>query len=165
MLSNNNSDDHYEPTTFPANTLAPHYRGGTPDFSAQEELVRNNIDFRMLIFKVLERQYRRELTNSEHAILSFILDRTFRYNKFWERVSIRQICNGLKDREGNWIHCGVKISESQAHRVIHALLDKNIICRRERISRYRHGDFEYAFYFDNDTLDAIHEPHDFQIEQ
>lgn len=167
MLYDNDVTDHSDPFPESGTRLCSNANLETDieaeDLSSQERLVKESSAFRKLLLRVIERQYQQRMTISEHAVLSFIIDRTIRYNKLWERITIPQISNGLQQRDGSWIHHGVNISQRQAHRVIHSLLVKGFIQRREIFDWFHQGEYEYAFSFDNDTLAAFDEDHDYHL--
>jgi predicted transcriptional regulator len=68
----------------------------------------------------------------QHAVLSFIYDRTDRYNKRWEIVSIKQITDGIFTADDEIVHQGIAISRTTAINAINALLEQDLIHRRPK---------------------------------
>ncbi len=101
----------------------------TSKLEEMEQLIKHR-PMRRLFLKLVERSLKKDLTPSQHAVVGFIADRTLRFNKLWERITVHQICHGIRTRDGLWIHRGIRISERQAQRVLEQLLNGNVILRK-----------------------------------
>jgi hypothetical protein len=110
--------------------------------TTKTQRVQSEIVDRHEIIKIVEREWRKELTMAQHAVVSFIVDRTLRWNKRWERVTVRQMIEGITSRAGAVIHAGIGLGRATIFRAIKVLLDKGYIVRKEILIR---GTVEYQY--------------------
>lgn len=94
-----------------------------------EQAIEQSLQVRRLVLRIIDNGWSAELDPTEHAVVRFIADRTIGFKKVYERVTVRQICNGIMTRDGRWVHRGIKISESTAKRTINRLLEGRYIER------------------------------------
>jgi Bacteriophage replication protein O len=73
------------------------------------------------------------LSGAELKVLLYIIRRTFGFKKDSDNISLRQICNGIKTREGEVLDKGTGLSLSTVQIALKGLLEKNcVITARNR---------------------------------
>jgi replication protein O len=73
------------------------------------------------------------LSGAELKVLLYIIRRTFGFKKESDTISLRQICNGIKTREGEVLDKGTGLSLSTVQIALKGLLEKNcVITARNR---------------------------------
>jgi hypothetical protein len=73
------------------------------------------------------------LSGAELKVLLYIIRRTFGFKKDSDNISLRQICNGIKTREGEVLDKGTGLSLSTVQIALKGLLEKNcVITERNR---------------------------------
>lgn len=97
---------------------------------------------RARLITLIERHAKKMLTPGEYAVYTFVMDRTLRFDKLWERVTVEDIAQGKKTNDGRWIHRGINMSERNIYRVLSALLEKNYLLRKPW--GYTGNAFQYA---------------------
>lgn len=107
--------------------------------------------YKLLI--LIERHVQVSLTPSEYAIYAFISDRTLRFNKRWERITVSNIVNGLQTREGLWVHRGINMEERQVYRKLKEMTDKGYILKQ--LCSVCGNANEYAINLDSDLFDGF----------
>src|ERR671915_1176111 len=74
-----------------------------------------------------------DLSGSELKVLLYIIRRTFGFKKDSDNISLRQICHGIKTREGEILDKGTGLSLSTVQIALKGLLEKNcVITARNR---------------------------------
>ncbi len=73
------------------------------------------------------------LSGAELKVLLYIIRRTFGFKKDSDNISLRQICKGIKTREGEVLDKGTGLSLSTVQMALKGLLEKNcVITARNR---------------------------------
>ena len=73
------------------------------------------------------------LSGAELKVLLYIIRRTFGFKKDSDTISLRQICHGIKTREGDVLDKGTGLSLSTVQIALKGLLEKNcVITERNR---------------------------------
>jgi Bacteriophage replication protein O len=73
------------------------------------------------------------LSGAELKVLLYIIRRTFGFKKDSDHISLRQICSGIKTREGEVLDKGTGLSLSTVQIALKGLLEKNcVITERNR---------------------------------
>jgi hypothetical protein len=73
------------------------------------------------------------LSGAELKVLLYIIRRTFGFKKDSDNISLRQICHGIKTREGEILDKGTGLSLSTVQIALKGLLEKNcVITERNR---------------------------------
>src|SRR5918999_3198484 len=73
------------------------------------------------------------LSGAELKVLLYIIRRTFGFKKDSDNISLRQICNGIKTREGEVLDKGTGLSLSTVQIALKGLLEKScVITERNR---------------------------------
>ena len=73
------------------------------------------------------------LSGAELKVLLYIIRRTFGFKKDSDHISLRQICHGIKTREGEVLDRGTGLSLSTVQLALKGLLEKNcVITARNR---------------------------------
>jgi hypothetical protein len=67
------------------------------------------------------------LSGAELKVLLYIIRRTFGFKKDSDHISLRQICNGIKTREGEVLDKGTGLSLSTVQIALKGLLEKNCV--------------------------------------
>ncbi len=67
------------------------------------------------------------LSGAELKVLLYIIRRTFGFKKDTDNISLNQICNGIKTREGDVLDKGTGLSLSTVQIAIRGLLEKNCV--------------------------------------
>lgn len=104
---------------------------------------------RARLITLIERHAKRMLTPAEYVVYTFVVDRTLRFNKLWERVTVDDMAEGKKTNDGRWIHRGINMSSRNIYRVLSALLDKGYLQRKPWGYAY-----QYAINVDCDLFDG-----------
>lgn len=111
-----------------------------------------NQEGRYKILVLIERHVKASLSPAQFAVYSFIADRTFRFDKLWERVTAEQIAQGFQTNDGIWIHRGVNMSERHVHRIIRELIAEEYVLRKPW-GRYGNA-YQYAINLESDIFDG-----------
>lgn len=107
---------------------------------------------RARLITLIERHAKRMLTPAEYVVYSFVVDRTLRFNKLWERVTADDMAKGKKTNDGRWIHRGINMSKRNIYRILEALLDKGYLLREPW--GYAGNAYQYAINVDCDLFDG-----------
>src|SRR6266536_119948 len=67
------------------------------------------------------------LSGAELKILLYVIRRTFGFKKDSDTISLSQICNGIKTREGETLDMGTGLSLSTVQLALKGLIDKNCV--------------------------------------
>lgn len=84
------------------------------------------------------------LTGAEFKVLAYIVRRTIGLKREADTISLEQICNGVKGRDGAVIDGGTGLSKKTAIAALKGLQDKGVIVAHKRTSRER-GNLPSAF--------------------
>ena len=68
-----------------------------------------------------------ELTESELKVLLYIIRRTFGFKKDADTISLKQMVEGIRTRDGRQLDRGAGISKTSAVRGINGLVDKGVV--------------------------------------
>ncbi len=71
-----------------------------------------------------------ELSGSEFKVLLYIARRTYGFGKEWDTISLNQISNGIKKRDGTILDYGTGVSRASVIRALNTLESKSIIIRQ-----------------------------------
>lgn len=71
-----------------------------------------------------------ELSGSEFKVLLYIARRTYGFGKEWDTISLNQISNGIKKRDGTVLDYGTGVSRASVIRALNTLESKSIIIRQ-----------------------------------
>jgi phage replication O-like protein O len=71
-----------------------------------------------------------ELSGSEFKVLLYIARRTYGFGKEWDTISLNQISNGIKKRDGTVLDYGTGVSRASVIRALNTLESKRIIIRQ-----------------------------------
>ena len=123
----------------------------TQDIPTLDELTKTKRG-RARLITLIERHAKRMLTPGEYVVYTFVVDRTLRFNKLWERVTVDDMAKGKKTNDGRWIHRGVNMSGRNIYRVLNALLDKGYLHRKPW--GYAGNAYQYAINVDCDLFDG-----------
>jgi phage replication O-like protein O len=91
-----------------------------------------------------------DLTGAELKVLLYICRRTFGFKKESDNISLSQLVNGIKTRDGKVLDRGTGLSKDSVSRVVKSLEEKGIIVRNRRQSVER--GYEATTYFLNIKL-------------
>jgi phage replication O-like protein O len=91
-----------------------------------------------------------DLTGAELKVLLYICRRTFGFKKESDNISLSQLINGIKTRDGKVLDRGTGLSKDSVSRVVKSLEEKGIIVRNRRQSVER--GYEATTYFLNIKL-------------
>ncbi|MBA7493140.1 hypothetical protein ES702_03695 [subsurface metagenome] len=72
------------------------------------------------------------LNGSELKVLLYIIRRTFGFKKESDNISLNQIVNGIKKKDGSIQDYGTGISKLSARKAVKRLIDKNVILKIRR---------------------------------
>src|SRR5262245_52462327 len=75
-----------------------------------------------------------ELTEAELRVLLYIIRRTFEFKKNTDNISLKQMTNGIKKRDGTMLDRGTGMAKSANWRGIRGLLTKDVIITRHNSS-------------------------------
>ncbi len=67
------------------------------------------------------------LSGAELKVLLYVIRRTFGFKKDSDTISLSQICNGIKTREGETLDMGTGLSLSTVQLALKGLIDKNCV--------------------------------------
>lgn len=84
------------------------------------------------------------LTGAEFKVLAYIVRRTFGFKKESDTISLDQICNGVRRRDGCALDEGTGLSKKTAIVALKGLEDKGVIVAQRRMSRDK-GNLPTAF--------------------
>lgn len=93
-----------------------------------------------------------QLNESELKTLLYLTRRTFGFKKDRDNISISQICNGIKTKNGKVLDKGTGLGKSSVIRAVKGLEDKNIIIADRR------KDFKKGFLPTTYSLNIIRSP-------
>jgi DNA-binding MarR family transcriptional regulator len=71
-----------------------------------------------------------ELSGSEFKVLLYIARRTYGFGKEWDTISLKQISNGIKKRDGTILDHGTGVSRASVVRALNVLEAKGIIIKQ-----------------------------------
>lgn len=71
-----------------------------------------------------------ELSGSEFKVLLYIARRTYGFGKEWDTISLNQISNGIRKRDGTILDHGTGVSRASVIRALNSLEAKKIIIRQ-----------------------------------
>jgi phage replication O-like protein O len=91
-----------------------------------------------------------DLTGAELKVLLYICRQTFGFKKESDNISLSQLINGIKTRDGKVLDRGTGLSKDSVSRVVKSLEEKGIIVRNRRQSVER--GYEATTYFLNIKL-------------
>ena len=75
------------------------------------------------------------LSGAELKVLLYIIRRTFGFKKDSDHISLRQICHGIKTREGEVLDRGTGLSLSTVQIALKGLLEKNCVITEKNRSK------------------------------
>jgi DNA-binding transcriptional ArsR family regulator len=91
-----------------------------------------------------------DLTGAELKVLLYICRRTFGFRKNSDNISLSQLVNGIKTRDGKVLDRGTGLSKDSVSRVVKSLEEKGVVVRNRRQSAER--GYEATAYFLNMKL-------------
>lgn len=100
------------------------------------------------------------LTGAEFKVLAYIVRRTIGLKREADTISLEQICNGVKGRDGAIVDGGTGLSKKTAIAALKGLQDKGVIVAHKRTSRER-GNLPSAFalrFKERDEADSAPAP-------
>jgi hypothetical protein len=77
------------------------------------------------------------LTEAELRVLLYIIRRTFGFKKESDQISLKQMVEGIRTKEGKVLDHGAGVAKSAAARAIHGLVEKGIITVSRNRTRER----------------------------
>lgn len=80
------------------------------------------------------------LSGAELKVVLYIARRTFGFGKESDNVSLNQIANGIKKRDGIMLDCGTGLSISSVARALKSLEEQNILIRKTNINEKNEHD-------------------------
>jgi len=89
-----------------------------------------------------------ELSHAELKVLLYIVRRTFGFKKDSDTISLKQITDGIKKRDGSILDRGAGVSERTAIRAIQTLENRGLIKVERNVSDRRgHEINKYSLHF------------------
>jgi len=90
-------------------------------------------------------QWMCDLSGAELKVVLYIARRTFGFGKESDNVSLNQIANGIKKRDGNVLDRGTGLSVSSVARSLKSLEEQNILMRKTNINdKNEHDENTYS---------------------
>jgi len=104
--------------------------------------------------RMIDRAWLFYLTHFEFCVVHFIFDRTAGWRKEWERISMKQFTQGVRDSDGQ-LHARLNSSSrGSVGDAIKSLIEKGVLLRRKKGQK----DYEYSLNYKWDPSQAVDKP-------
>jgi hypothetical protein len=107
-----------------------------------------------------------ELTESELKVLLYIIRRTFGFKKDEDTISLKQMVEGIRTRDGRQLDRGAGVSKTSAVRGVNGLVEKGIILAvRNRSTEKGDEPTTYTLHFADAPVSRFETPPPLKLEQ